>query len=114
MGARMAWLRTILDRLSRLGGRFQPLIAGLALLALFFSLRTIEQWSRPVVPDEPGRAVATPFLVENPEGERIGTLVIEYPRRLRQNQDARVTVRYEGAYGPWGGGWAEAAGNDAL
>ena len=51
----------------------------------------------PADPADPGRLAVPAFAVRNPAGARIGTLSIEYPRRMRLNESGAVLVRYEAA-----------------
>jgi len=53
----------------------------------------------PADPADPGQLSVPAFAVRNPAGARIGTLSIEYPRSLRENESRPVVVRYEAAQG---------------
>jgi hypothetical protein len=46
---------------------------------------------------EPGRLQFPAFAVRNPAGLQIGTLHIEYPRSMRENESGSVVLRYEAA-----------------
>ncbi len=46
---------------------------------------------------DPARLEFPAFAVRNPAGLQIGTLEIDYPRSLRENESGAVTVRYRAA-----------------
>jgi hypothetical protein len=56
-------------------------------------------------PSDPGQVAAPAFLVRNPGGARIGTLEVQYPRSMRENEARPIQVRYVAAPA-WRAGFA--------
>lgn len=85
-----------IERLGRVGRRWWPLLALAAASALAFALLAGGLLRRPP-PAGDSRAVAVAYAVLNPAGVRIGALGVDWPRRLRENEDGLVKVRYAAA-----------------
>jgi hypothetical protein len=85
-----AKLGHILERIGR--HRRALAFAGLIGLGLvMLNAMLLSHWPAPR--DDPPEA-ATVFAVLNPRGARIGALDVQYPARLRENQDGAILVRY--------------------
>ena len=106
----MASLAQAVDRISRIGGWWNWALALAGLGGLYAALLLLEN---AFAPAPPARAAGAAFHVANPAGKRIGTLAIDYPRRLRENQDSEIRVRYE-AEAAWRDQFAAAAGRAAA
>lgn len=100
-------LAQAVDRISRVGGSWNWALALVGLGGLYAALLLIETVFAPA--SAPARSAAAAFHVANPAGKRIGTLAIDYPRRLRENQDAEIRVSYS-AEAAWRDRFAAAAG----
>ena len=97
----------------RLGARRWPLLALAAAAALALALLLDDLLLRPP-PAGAARAVAVPYAVVNPAGARIGALGVDWPRRLRENEDGLVRLRYAAAP-EWAAAFrAQAAGRAPL
>jgi hypothetical protein len=92
----MGLLEASAERLGRIGRRRSAPLALAAAAAFAFALLADDGLSRPPPAGDP-RAVAIPYAVVNPAGRRIGALGIDWPRRLRENEDGLVRVRYAAA-----------------
>lgn len=49
----------------------------------------------PADPRDPGQLAVPAFAVSNAEGRRVGTLAVEYPRSMRENESKPLVLRYE-------------------
>ena len=104
----MPSLAVAVDRISRIGGARNWALAAAGLALLYAGLAFADRLFAPPALG-PSHAAIAAFQVLNPKGRRIGTLAVDYPRRLRENQDAEVRVRYS-AEAAWRSQFAAAAG----
>lgn len=104
----MPSLAKAVDRISRIGGAHNWALAAAGLGLLYAGLVFADRAFAPPALG-PAHAAVAAYHVVNPKGVRIGTLAIDYPRRLRENQDAEVRVRYS-AEAAWRSQFARAAG----
>ena len=86
----------------------------LAMAAVFAVVlpRLIDARAAPQPPPPATRAVASRFVVHDPNGAAIGWLNIKYPRTIRENEEGVLEAEYTTGDTHWKSGQAEKAGDD--